>query len=121
MKTILLVEDDPFIVDIYATEFKREGFAVEVAMDGVAALEAIKNHHPDMVLLDIILPKMDGWEFLKVLRGDAAIRHIKVMVISNLNQQDYTREIEQFGVIKYFLKIQTTPEEIVKAVKETLT
>jgi len=120
MKTILLAEDDPFIIDIYATQFKRQGFSVDVAGDGQMALEKARSNYPDVLVLDIMLPKMDGWEVLKHLRSDAKTKNIKVVVISNLNQRDYADKIANFGVIKYFLKISTTPEEIVHTIKEIL-
>jgi two-component system alkaline phosphatase synthesis response regulator PhoP len=121
MKNILLVEDDPFIIDIYASKFKKEGFLVDVAKDGQMALEKIKNHHPDLLVLDIILPKIDGWEVLKTLRKNESTKNIKVIVVSNLNQKDYQDNIANLNVIKYFLKIETTPEEITNAIKEILT
>lgn len=120
MKKILLVEDDPFIVDIYASQLKGQGYAVDTAHDGEMALEKIKNNCPDLLLLDLILPKMDGWEVLKNLRQEARTKDLKVIVISNLDQKDNVENISHFGVIKYFLKIQTTPEDISKAVKETI-
>src|SRR3989344_465662 len=118
MKTILLVEDDQFIVDIYANEFKKAGFAVDVARDGEMALEKIKDRHPDLLVLDILLPKMTGWDLLKIIRSDAVIKNVKVIVISNLDRDDYARNIADLGVIRYFLKIETTPEEIASAIKE---
>lgn len=120
MKNILLIEDDPFIVDIYATCLKKADFGVDLANSAEAALEKLKHHQPDLLLLDIVLPKMDGWELLKILRNDPATQNLKVVVISNLNQQDSVENIAKLGVLKYFLKIQSTPEEIVTSVKEIL-
>src|SRR3989344_6813669 len=112
MKRILLVEDDPFIVDIYANQLKREGYEVDIAGDGVSALQKVKHHCPDLLVLDILLPKMDGWELLKQLRDEETTKHVKVIVISNLNEKDQVDNIVHFGVIKYFLKIGSTVEEI---------
>src|SRR3989344_4472212 len=120
MKKILLVEDDPFIIDIYSNHLKKAGFGVDIAMDGKMALEKVKTNYPDLLLLDILLPKMDGWEILKEIRSDEKTKNLKVIVISNLNQQEYANDIEQLGVIKYFLKIQSSPDEIVTAIKEIL-
>ena len=120
MKTILLVEDDPFILDIYVSQFKQKGFLVDVAKDGQTAMEKIKSNHPDILLLDILLPKINGIELLRMIRNDEAIKNTKVIVISNLNQKDYAKDIADLGVIKYFLKIQTTPEEIVNNINEIL-
>ena len=120
MKTILLVEDDPFISDIYSSRLREEDFTVDIAKDGQMALEKIKDNYYDLVVLDILLPKMDGWQVLKALRSEEKTKNLKVVVISNLDQQDYAQEIADFGVIKYFLKIKTTPEEITNTVKEIL-
>ena len=119
-KNILLVEDDSFIVDIYSTYFKREGYNVSIAGDGDMALEKIKNHQPDLLVLDIGLPKKDGWEVLRILRNDPVTKDLKVVVISNNSRQECEENIERFGVIKYFLKVQTAPEEIMSVVKEIL-
>lgn len=120
MKKILLVEDDPFIVDIYASQLRGQGYVVDTACDGEMALEKIKNNYPDLLVLDLLLPKMDGWEVLKNVRQDPRAKTLKVMVISNLNQKDNAENISHFGVLKYFLKIQTSPEDISNAVKELI-
>ena len=120
MKTILLVEDDSFIVDIYASQFQKEGFQVDIANDGQMALEKIKNVPPDLLVLDIGLPKLTGWEVLKSLRNDPKTKDLKVIVISNFNKEDGAENTAGLGVIKYFVKIESTPEEIVNTVKEIL-
>ncbi len=120
MKKILIVEDDPFIVDIYAAQLRGQGYWVDTANTGELALEKIKQSFPDLLLLDLILPGIDGWEVLKNLRQDPRTKELKVMVISNLNQKDNADNIANFNVTKYFLKIQTTPKEISDAVKELI-
>ena len=120
MKKILLVEDDSFILDIYQSQLKKEGFWVDIANDGTMALEKIKKSKPDLMLLDIGLPTMDGWQVLKALRGDPATEDIKVVVISNNNKEDSAANVINFKVLRYFLKIETTAEEIVEFIKETI-
>lgn len=120
MKYILLVEDDPFIIDIYSNTFKREDFSVDVAVDGEMALEKIKNHIPDLVVLDLILPKLAGWDVLRQIRSNPVTEKLKVVVISNLNEKENAQNIASLQVAKYFLKIETTPEEILETVKEIL-
>ncbi len=119
-KKILLVEDDPFIVDIYASQLKAKGYDVDIANDGKMALEKIKQHCPDLLLLDLLLPTMDGWEVLKNVRQDPRTKELRVFVISNLNQKENTDNISNFKVLKYFLKIETTPEDISNAVREVI-
>ncbi len=119
-KKILLVEDDPFILDIYKQKFIQKGFTVELAMDGQMALDKIKDVMPDILVLDILLPKLDGWEVLKKIRSNPLFKKLKVVIISNLDSQDYQDKIQEFNVSKYFLKIQSTPEEIANTIKELL-
>jgi len=120
MKKILLVEDDPFIVDIYNTQLTKNGFKIDVSNSAEMALEKVKSNLPDLMILDINLPKMDGWDCLKMVRADSATKNIKVIVISNRNREDFIDNIKQLGVIEYFLKVETTPEEMTNAVKEIL-
>lgn len=120
MKHILLVEDDSFISDIYSNQLKKEGYQVDIATDGQMALDKIKASEPDLLLLDINLPKMDGWQLLKVLRQDLRKNNLKVIVISNYNQKEYANEAEQFNVLQCFLKIETTLQDIVNKVRQVL-
>ena len=120
MKKLLIVEDDPFILDIYKSQFKREGYMVDIAKDGQMALEKIKTTLPDLVLLDIGLPKIDGWQVLAAMRSDAAMKNIKVVVISNNNQQDNAENIIKYNVLKYFLKVEHTATDIIRQVKDIL-
>lgn len=123
-KKILLAEDDPFILDIYSHQFRIEGFVVDIASDGQMALDKIKSDRPDLVVLDIDLPKLNGLEILKKIKEDPQIKNMKVIVLSNYDQirlnEKYHINIDDFGVAKYFLKVNIMPEEVVKAIKELL-
>ena len=120
MKTILLAEDDPFIVDIYASQFRAEGYKVDIAKDGKIAIDRVKASIPDLLMLDISLPQLNGWDVLRMIREDQKTKHLKVIIVSNLNQKDAPPDYPKLGVLQYFLKVETTPEEIVNAVKEIL-
>ena len=120
MKKILLVEDDSFILDIYASKFKQEGYSVDIAQDGQVALEKIKNNCPDLLVLDLLVPKLDGWDVLRSVRNDPKTKDLKVIIISNLDQKSYPDDADKLGVIRYFLKIATTPDEIANAIREIL-
>ena len=124
MKTILLVEDDSFISDVYAIRFRKEGFHFDIARDGQTAVEKIKSSHPNVILLDIDLPKMNGVEVLNMLRSDPGTQDIKVIIFSNYRDEDINKKygvrVAELGVIKNFLKIETTPEEVVSYIKKII-
>ena len=117
-KKILLVEDDTFLLEMYRLKFDAEGFYVITAVDGMEALEKTKKEKPDLVLLDIILPKMDGWDFLKNLRADLSMPSPPVILLTNLGQNDDVKKGMSLGVVDYLIKAHFTPTEIVKKVKE---
>lgn len=120
MKTILLAEDNIFIMDIYASQLRRDGYKVDIAKDGQMALEKVRNNYLDLLLLDLDLPKMNGLEVLKMLRDDPKTKNVKVVIISNLNEEKYSKDIADLGVKKCFLKVEVTPEAIAQYVKEIL-
>ncbi len=117
-KNILLVEDDPFLVDIYTTKLRSSGFNVEVASDGSQAISKLKERQPDMVLLDIVLPRFDGWDVLKSLGENKTIKNTKVVVLSNLGQKSDIDKATRMGAIKYLIKAHYTPSEIIDEISE---
>ncbi|MBZ9569591.1 response regulator [Patescibacteria group bacterium] len=120
MKQILLVEDDPFVIDIYTTKLKEAGFFIEIAEDGEEALRKIKEKKPDLLVLDIVLPNIDGWELLEKIRTELGFEDLKVVVLSNLSQKSEVEKSLKFGVIKYFIKAHFTPSEVVEEIKKIL-
>jgi len=120
MKSILLVEDDPFVVDIYTTKLKEAGFQIEVAENGEEALRQLKENKPDLLVLDIVLPNIDGWELLGKIRTELGFEDLKVVVLSNLSQKAEVEKSLKFGVIKYFIKAHYTPSEVVEEIKKIL-
>jgi len=129
MRTILLIEDDPFLIDIYGTKLKEAGFKVEIATDGEEGLTKLKEKIPDVLLLDIVLPKIDGWEVLKKIKeikemSEKASGHeknkfnnLKMVVLSNLGQKEDVERGLKLGATKYLIKAHYTPSEIVKEIK----
>jgi len=120
MKTILLVEDDPFLIDIYSDKFKNAGFLVETVGDGEATFNKIKEKKPDLVILDLVLPHIDGWEILRQIKEDPAINQIPVIIFSNLGQKSDIEKSQAMGATKYLIKSQYTPSEVVEEVKKIL-
>ena len=120
MKKILLIEDDSFLTDIYLTKLKGEGYQVDVARDGESGLEKVKKLKPDLLILDIILPKFNGWEVLGQIRKDPKFEKLKVIIISNLGDEKDIERGFDLGAIKYFVKTEQTPTEVVEKIKEIL-
>jgi len=116
MKKILLVEDDPLLVDIYKTKLEIAGFLPIVVSDGEKAVETVEKELPDAVLLDIVLPKMDGWEILKAMKQ--AKNAVKVIVLSNLGQKEEVEKGLKLGAEKYLIKANFTPSEVIAEVQK---
>lgn len=117
---ILIVEDDNFLADIYQKKFEMEGFKVSVSNNGEKALVDIKKKMPDLVLLDILLPKLDGFAVLEKLKEDSAVKDIPVILLTNLGQQDDVQKGLEKGAVDYLIKTHFKPSEVVDKVKKVL-
>ena len=120
MKKILLIEDDPFLIDIYVTKFKESGFSVEVANDGESAFRYLEEKKPDLVILDIVLPQIDGWEILRKIKSAPGLKDLKVIILSNLSQKEEVERGINLGSIKYLIKAHYTPSQVVEEIKEII-
>ena len=120
MKNILLVEDDPFLVDIYLTKLEDSGFTVDVATDGIAALARLKEKNYGLMVLDIVLPQLDGWQVLREIEKEEKFKDLKIFVLSNLGQKEEVEKGLKLGVFKYFIKAHYTPSEVVDEIKKVL-
>ncbi|MBI5467336.1 MAG: response regulator [Candidatus Kerfeldbacteria bacterium] len=118
--TVVLVEDEKMLADMYATKFAMEGFNAHKANDGAAGLEVIRDVKPDIILLDIIMPKIDGFGVLKMLKDDAALKDIPVILLTNLGQDEDIKKGKELGAADYFVKANHTPAEVVTKVKQVL-
>lgn len=117
---ILLVEDDPFLAGMYVTKLELEGYHVELATDGKAGLETAQRVKPDCILLDILLPKMDGFEVLEALKGDPSTAEIPVVLMTNLgSKQDVVRGLSM-GATDYLIKAHFMPSEVMTKIKTIL-
>jgi len=119
---VLLVEDDSFLRDICRKKLIKEGFNVEVAVDGEEALKKVENFMPEIVLLDIILPAMDGFEVLKKIRSHKSrlIKNVPVIILTNLGQEEDNRKALALGANDYLVKAHFTTEEIAEKIKSQL-
>lgn len=114
MRKILIAEDDFFIRDIYSKVFSLSGYDVKTAVDGMDALEKIKAETFDMILLDIMMPRMTGIDVLKNVRSLATpTKSIPIFIITNLGQQNVIEEAFKLGMDGYILKSQVSPQQIV--------
>ncbi len=117
---VLIVEDDVFLANIYKTKFEMEGFKVSVSENGEAGLEDVQKKKPDIVMLDILLPKMDGFVVLEHLKGDKATRDIPVILLTNLGQKDDVEKGLQLGAADYLIKAHFKPSETVDKIRTVL-
>lgn len=116
-KKILIVEDDRFLVKAYQIKFKKAGIDVVSAMDGVTGLEYAQKESPSLIILDLMLPRMNGFEFLKKIKADEKTRHIPVVTISVLGQMMDHEKAIALGAEEYFIKTDHTIDEIVEKIK----
>ena len=120
MKHILLVEDDPFLIDIYNTKLEEAGFSVQTASDGDDVIEKLKEQKPDLLILDIVLPHIDGWEVLSKIKSTPEMEDLKVIILSNLGQKEEVEKGLELGATKYLIKAHHTPREVVEEIKKLL-
>jgi DNA-binding response OmpR family regulator len=117
---ILIAEDEPLIAGAIAQKFKLEGFDVSVAKDGQAGLAMALADHPDVILLDVIMPVLDGLGMLKKLRKDKWGEQAKVILWTNVSDAQQVSDRLKYGVFDYLVKSDWTPEEVVRQVKQKL-
>lgn len=119
-KTILLVEDDAFVSDIYETKLGQVGFSVVLAENGVEAVKKMEEKIPDLVLLDIVMPYMDGMEVLRKLKEKEEWKKIPVILLTNLSEKEKVEEGLNLGANDYLIKSHFTPAEVVEKVNALL-
>jgi DNA-binding response OmpR family regulator len=117
---VLLVEDDIFLSSIYQKKFEMEGFKVTPVDNGEKVLAEAKKKKPDIILLDILLPKRDGFSVLAQLKDDAETKEIPVILLTNLGQKDDVDKGLQAGAVDYLIKAHFKPSEIVEKVRKVL-
>jgi DNA-binding response OmpR family regulator len=120
VKTVLIVEDDAFLSNIYKTKLTKEGFSILMADNGEDGLAMIKKEKPALVLLDIMLPKMDGFEVLAEVQKDAALKKIPIVIMSNLGQDSDVEKGKGLGAVDYIVKSDTTLEHVIETVNKYL-
>ncbi|MBI4138432.1 MAG: response regulator transcription factor [Candidatus Wildermuthbacteria bacterium] len=117
---IFLVEDDPLLIDIYGTKFRNAGFEVENSDNGEKAVGAIMKSDPDAIVLDLVLPHLDGWGVLSALRKQKKLDKVKIMILSNLGQDEEIKKGYDMGANAYLVKAHNTPSQVVEGVRKML-
>lgn len=120
-KKVCIVDDDQDILGMYKMRFEQEGYEVVTAMDGEAGFALIESSDPDIVLLDLQMPKMDGVSVLDALNKDPKLMAIPVIVLSNNNTDQMFQKISELGTVRYYIvKALTTPQKVIDIVAEAL-
>ena len=118
--SILIVEDEHYLRDLYIDIFKQDGFEVDTAKDGNEAYDKMSHHEYDLILLDIILPGMDGMQVLDKLAKEKKVTLTNVVLLTNLSQDLVIAKALDYGVRGYLIKSDYTPEELLKEVRSFL-
>lgn len=120
MAKIAIIEDDPAISQMYRIKFEAEGYTVETAENGVLGLKLAETMKPDIILLDLMMPQMSGKEMLTKLRATDWGKNIKVVILTNMGEQEAPEGIRDLGVIAFILKADMTPRQVAEIVKKHL-
>ena len=108
------------LIDIYKTKLTSSGFLVDVASAGDEVLRKLEETKPDLLLLDIVLPQIDGWEILKTIKANPKLKDLKVIILSNLGQKEEVEKGMKLGATKYLIKAHYTPSQTVEEIKKVL-
>jgi DNA-binding response OmpR family regulator len=119
-KTILIIEDDKFLRELIAQKLLKENYEISEAVDGEEGIKKIREEKPDLILLDLILPGIDGFEVLSRMKSDEEISSIPVIILSNLGQKEDVERGLNLGAKDYLIKAHFTPGEIIEKIKKIL-
>jgi DNA-binding response OmpR family regulator len=119
-KKILVVEDDGMISSMYKTKFEADGFIVFIAEDGASGLEIARKEKPDIIMLDIILPRLDGFSVLEEIKKDKNIKNTPVIMLTNLGTDEDKKKGEKSGASDYLVKASLTPAQVSDKIRKAL-
>ena len=117
---VLIIEDEEMLVNMYISKFEKEGYQAEKASNGKIGLDQAKKINPDIILLDIMMPEMDGFMVLKKLKSDTSTKDIPIIMLTNLGQEEDIEKGTKLGATDYLVKANLTPAQVVDKVKEIL-
>ncbi len=119
-KKILIIEDDKFLRQLIVRKLTEEGYDISEAVDGEEGVKKVKEIMPDLILLDLILPGIDGFEVLSRIKSDEPTKKIPVIILSNLGQKEDVERGLNLGAVDYLIKAHFTPGEIVEKIRSVL-
>jgi DNA-binding response OmpR family regulator len=119
-KKILIIEDEKFLLEMYDMRLKKAGFEVLTASEGKSGIHLACEQKPDLIVLDIVMPEMSGYEVLRMLKKDPDTRHIPVLVFSNLGQDEEISKGLDLGADDYIVKTEVTPTQLVDKINKVL-
>ena len=119
-KRVLYVEDEKFFADTVDTVLTGAGYSVKLAADGEEGIKVAREWKPDLILLDLLLPKIEGFEVLKQLKADLSTKAIPIIVFSNLSSEGDVKKATDLGALHFFVKAMTMPSVILTTVKEVI-
>jgi DNA-binding response OmpR family regulator len=120
MTKIAIIEDDPVINQMYRMKFEADGFEVQLADNGKRGVAMVEEMKPDLILLDLKMPNMDGAEALAEIRKHDWGKSIPVIVLTNLGEEEAPKSLRDLGILSYIVKADLTPKQVVARVKEAL-
>jgi len=118
VKKIVLIEDEEILANMYKLKFSKAGYDIYVASNGEEGFVLAKKVKPDLILLDIIMPKKDGFLVLKDLKVDKTLKKIPVFMLTNLGQDEDVAKGKELGAVGYYVKANMTPGELVKTINK---
>lgn len=120
MTKIAIIEDDAVISQMYRMKFEAEGYEVQVAGNGKIGVDLVEKMRPDIILLDLRMPEMDGTEALKIIRKKNWGKDIPVLILTNVGEEEAPNELKDLNVLSYIVKADLTPRQVTERVKEAL-
>lgn len=120
MTKIAIIEDDPVISQMYRMKFEADGFDVQMASNGKIGVDLVKNFSPDIILLDLQMPEMDGAEALAMIRKNTWGKTVPVIILTNMGEEEAPKSLQSLGIHSYIVKANLTPRQVVERVKQAL-
>lgn len=120
MKKIAIIEDDLAISQMYRMKFEAEGFEVFLAGNGQAGLQLLQSVQPDVILLDLLMPQLDGQATLQAIRQDQQLQNTPVIILTNTESEQAAAASQALGVVAYIIKANETPSQVVAKIKQVL-